>query len=80
MSKFVSTALRVASIGVAVLFPLTRLGSFVIAGLNIGASLTAPKAKQQARQASVTTLQLGEVPRQAILGKCACRGQLTPVP
>ncbi|MCB1512909.1 MAG: hypothetical protein KDE55_00030 [Novosphingobium sp.] len=82
MSKFVSAALNVAMVGVQLIPGFGQLSLVLRAGitigLGVGASLTAPKLKQQPRQAAATTLQLGEVPRTAILGVCALPGHLVP--
>lgn len=72
MSKgFFSTFLRVASIGVQFIPGFGQLAAIVragiVIGLNVGATLVAPKGRQQARQAATTTLQLGEVPRRTRL-------------
>jgi hypothetical protein len=67
MSRAISGLLQIVSVvvGSTVGGPL---GAFLMVALSVGARLTAPKAKQQARQASVTSLSFGEVPRAAAIG------------
>lgn len=80
MSKVVNVVLRIASIAVSFIPGFGQLSwilrAAIMIGLNVGAMLTTPKARQPERQASVTALQLGEVPREALIGRAATGGSL----
>jgi hypothetical protein len=72
MSKVVSTVLQIGSIALQFVPQFAALSwalrAAITIGLNVGAMLTVPKIKQQARQASATSLSFGEVPRAATIG------------
>lgn len=75
MGKFVGAVLRIATIAVGSILggPLgAAIGLLIV---NVGSALLMPR-KGQARQASATTLQLGENTRQAVVGIAATAGTL----
>lgn len=78
----VSTALTSLGVSTAVASAVTAFATYTLkAALMAGVSrlatdLLAPKQKQAARQASITTLSLGEQPREAIFGRAQTGGSL----
>ena len=74
MSKVARVIVGAAMIVVGV---VTGSWQLIVAGtMQIGSALLTPSMKQQQRQAAATTLQLGEVPRQGIVGRAATAGSL----
>ncbi|MEH6721948.1 MAG: phage tail protein [Qipengyuania sp.] len=82
MSKVVKAVVGAAVIvGATLLSGGTLTAALIAGGLSLAGSavslLLAPKARgQEERQASETTLQLGEVPRQVLFGEAATAGSL----
>lgn len=67
----------VAGAAMVVAGAITGNVSLIITGVStFGSAVLSPKAKQQARQASVTSLSIGEVSREAILGEALTGGSL----
>ena len=79
MAKFARAAITIAftAIGGALGGPIgAAIGSFI--GAAIGTALLPPSAGRK-RQASATEVQLGEVPREAIVGRAVTAGSLVDV-